>query len=91
MVVLFPTGILLQEKGKSLRGFGNLREAEAVPAWDERHRQQASAAHGWLLGGPVLVFQSMVGPCTHPKSSSARLLRGRALGIASQGAQATSP
>lgn len=89
--VLFPTGILLQQNGKSLRGFGNLREAKVVPAWDERHKQQASAAHGWLLGGPVLVFQSMVGPCTHPKSSSAHLLQRRALGIASQGAQATCP
>lgn len=80
--VLFPSGVLLQEEGKSLRGFGNLREAEAVPAWDERHEQQASAARGWLLGGPMLVFLSRAGPCTHPKSSSARLLQRRALGIA---------
>ena len=79
--VLFPSGVLLQEKGKSLRGFGNLREAEAVPACDERH-EQASAARGWLLGGPMLVFLSMAGPCTHPKSTSAHLLQRRALGIA---------
>lgn len=80
--VLFPTGVLLWEKGRSLRGFGNLREAEAVPAWDERHEQQSSASHGWLPGGPVLVFLSMAGPCMHPKSSSAHLLQRRALGIA---------
>lgn len=80
--VLFHTGVLLQEKGKNLRGFGNLREAEVVPAWDERHEQQASAAHGWLLDGTMLMFMSMVGPCVHPKSSSARLLQRRALGIA---------
>lgn len=78
--VLFPTGDLLQ-KGKSRRA-GNLREAEVVSVWDERQEQQASAAHGWLLGGPVLVFLSVMGPCTHPKSSSAPLLQSTALGTA---------
>lgn len=80
--VLFPTGVLLQEKGRSPRGFGRPREAAAVPAWDRRHEQQASAVQGWLLGPPVLVFLPRAGLCTHPKSSSACLLQRRALDMA---------